>query len=111
MSIVSEPGALSRARRIGAPPRGAGLSWTANFARAVGLATGHTAGAQTRLPGPMSQVFVSYSRKDSDAVEPMKQALRRAGFSVGPDAASAGDDFGEQLRRGLEAAQCVIVIW
>jgi len=59
----------------------------------------------------MSQVFVSYSRKDSDAVEPMKQALRRAGFSVGPDAASAGDDFGEQLRRGLEAAQCVIVIW
>src|SRR5271157_4204314 len=37
-NIVSEPGALSRARRIGAPPRGAGLTWMANFARAVGLA-------------------------------------------------------------------------
>ncbi len=60
----------------------------------------------------MSDVFISYSRKDSDAVPAIVAALRRAGLSVWHDEVIvASEVFERQFRREVEMALCVIVIW
>ena len=37
--------------------------------------------------------------------------LRDAGLSVWEEAEPTRDNFGEQLRRGLELTRCVILVW
>lgn len=60
----------------------------------------------------MVDVFLSYSREDRARIEPLTEALQQAGFSVWYDAAlPSGTIFTEEIRRRLDAAACVLVVW
>ena len=59
----------------------------------------------------MTQVFLSFARRDGAAVGTIKTALGQAGVSVFEEAAPSGDNLGEQFRRGLKLGGCVILVW
>ena len=65
----------------------------------------------------MADVFLSYSRDDTQRVAPLADALReagrRAGFAVwwDPMMLPGTPDFDEYLQERLDAARCVVVVW
>jgi hypothetical protein len=60
----------------------------------------------------VGRVFLSYSDKDSAAVEQIKRALSLAGLSVECHATTSVDsDNAEDLQGRLDRAQCVILVW
>ena len=60
----------------------------------------------------MADVFISYSSEDRDRVRPLAQALQAKGFSVWWDRAlAAGDDYAAVIKRELDVAKAVIVVW
>jgi hypothetical protein len=60
----------------------------------------------------MAQVYVSYGEKDRGSALPVIEAMHQAGLDVWHyDMISAGSSFLEQMRRELDKAQCVVVLW
>jgi hypothetical protein len=60
----------------------------------------------------MSDVFLSYSRKDCDIARALSAALESEGYSVANDSKlSPGDNFSDSLERTLSDARAVIVFW
>jgi outer membrane protein assembly factor BamB len=65
----------------------------------------------------MADVFLSYSRDDTERVAPLADALReagrRAGFAVwwDPMMLPGTTDFDQYLQERLDAAKCVVVVW
>ena len=60
----------------------------------------------------MADVFVSYSSEDRERLEPIVEAIERAGFSVWWDRRiGLGSTFDREIERELAAAACVIVLW
>ena len=60
----------------------------------------------------MTDVFISYSRKDRARVTQLVAAIEAAGFTVWWDKAiSAGTEFDREIDTALERARAVIVVW
>jgi hypothetical protein len=60
----------------------------------------------------MPKVFVSYAIGDHDAAATIISAVGATGLDVtSPDSIPPGTDLREEVRRLLDAAQCVIVLW
>src|SRR5262249_12002664 len=60
----------------------------------------------------MTQVFVSYAREDHRAALPIIEAISEAGLTVWhSDAILPGDTVMREVRRALDTAQCVVVLW
>lgn len=60
----------------------------------------------------MADVFISYSQQDRALAEQLAGLLQEIGFSVWWDAALIpAEKFREEIRRQIEAARAVIVIW
>ena len=60
----------------------------------------------------MSDIFISYSRKDRDKAEPIAQALEGFGWSVWWDLTiPAGKTFTEVISEALADAKCIVVLW
>jgi len=61
----------------------------------------------------MTQIFVSYAARDRNAALPIIEAISQAGLNVWhPDAISPADAYVmEQVRHGIEMADCVVVLW
>lgn len=60
----------------------------------------------------MTDIFISYSRQDSDRVRPLAEALADSAWSVFWDRAiPVGSTWAETIGSKLEAAECVLVIW
>lgn len=58
------------------------------------------------------RVFISYTREDSETAGQLAECLEEAGWSVWWDShVRPGERFGESIRRQLDAAACVIVLW
>jgi hypothetical protein len=59
-----------------------------------------------------AEVFLSYSSKDGEAAKALFSELRRKRISVWYDAGlAAGQAFRDELRRRIEAAKAVVVLW
>jgi hypothetical protein len=57
-------------------------------------------------------VFLSYAREDRDRARSLAQALQRQGYSVWSDVdIPPGKTFSEVIKKALEDARCVIVMW
>lgn len=62
--------------------------------------------------GQMTDVFISYSRKDRARAEVMADALKARGLDVWWDThLKAGAEFRQEISQKLESARAVIVIW
>lgn len=60
----------------------------------------------------MTDVFISYSRKDRPRVTQLVAAIEEAGFAVWWDKAiSAGAEFDKEIDNALERARAVVVVW
>ncbi|HXZ68124.1 MAG TPA: TIR domain-containing protein, partial [Alphaproteobacteria bacterium] len=60
----------------------------------------------------MADIFVSYARGEKARVAPLVAALEAQGWSVWWDPAiTPGQEFDPLIRREIEAAQAVIVVW
>jgi len=65
----------------------------------------------------MADVFLSYSRDDTERVAPLADALREAGRVAGfavwwdPMMLPGTTDFDQYLQERLDAAKCVVVVW
>lgn len=60
----------------------------------------------------MTDVFISYSRKDRPRVTQLVSAIEEAGFTVWWDKAiSAGAEFDKEIDGALERARAVVVVW
>jgi len=65
----------------------------------------------------MADVFLSYSRDDTERVAPLADALREAGRMAGfavwwdPMMLPGTTDFDQYLQERLDAAKCVVVVW
>lgn len=60
----------------------------------------------------MSDVFISYTRKDRDRVESLADLLREAGLDVWWDRdLLAGSHWDEAIEEQIKAAKCVVVVW
>ena len=60
----------------------------------------------------MAEVFISYAREDSEAVERLVGALAEAGVDCWWDRQmSAGTRFADAIEANLRAAKAVVVIW
>lgn len=60
----------------------------------------------------MADIFISYSRKDRDRIEPLAAALDAAGFSVWWDTnIQGGARFAAEITREVKAADVIIVAW
>lgn len=60
----------------------------------------------------MDDIFVSYSRKDVDRVDPLVKILRTCGWKVWSDARiKIGEDFREMIERTISRIPCVLVLW
>ena len=60
----------------------------------------------------MAQVYVSYGEKDRGTALPVIEAMHQAGLDVWHyGMILAGGSFLEQMRRELDKAQCVVVLW
>ena len=59
-----------------------------------------------------AEVFLSYSSKDGEAAKALFSELKRKRISVWYDAGlAAGQAFRDELRRRIEAAKAVVVLW
>ncbi|MGD1062746.1 MAG: TIR domain-containing protein [Terracidiphilus sp.] len=58
-------------------------------------------------------VFLSYSRADSDRVTPLRDELRRLGYRVFFDVQSIdpGSDWKKRLRRSIRASRTLVLCW
>ena len=60
----------------------------------------------------MAQIFLSYSRTDTDPAKAIATALMESGHSVWWDKhISGGSKFAAEIERALEAAEVVMVLW
>jgi hypothetical protein len=60
----------------------------------------------------MSDVFMSYSRKDRDSAQRLADVLSAQGWSIWWDRKiAAGAAFDEMIEHELDAAKCVLVLW
>jgi TIR domain-containing protein len=60
----------------------------------------------------MADIFISYSKKDKPLAEQLGGLLEELGFSVWWDAELIpAEEFREEIRRQIQAAQAAIVIW
>jgi hypothetical protein len=61
----------------------------------------------------MTDIFISYAKKDRERVIPIVKALEDQGFSTWWDLSSIpiGKTWRQFIDEGLEAARCVLVIW
>ena len=60
----------------------------------------------------MAQIFLSYSRKDSDAAKAIAKALSESGHVVWWDKhISGGSKFAAEIEQALAAAEIVVVLW
>src|SRR5262249_17912375 len=60
----------------------------------------------------MAQVYVSYGRGDLDAALPIIEAISEAGLTVWHQGKlSAGSVWLEEVRRELDNAKCVVLLW
>jgi tetratricopeptide (TPR) repeat protein len=60
----------------------------------------------------MAHVFVSYASQDRDRVQPIVDALQRAGWSVWWDRAiSGGAAFDRAIEEAIDEARCIVVVW
>ncbi|CAA6821927.1 MAG: TIR protein [uncultured Thiotrichaceae bacterium] len=60
----------------------------------------------------MSDIFISYSRKDKPWVEKLASSLEAEGYDVWWDPEILpGQDFETVIRQSLEGAKCVITVW
>jgi len=60
----------------------------------------------------MADVFISYATEDRERVEPIVEAIERAGFSVWWDRRiGLGSSFDREIERELDSARCVLVVW
>ena len=60
----------------------------------------------------MSDIFISYTRKDRPRAEVLAQALERQGWSVWWDRAiPAGRTFDEVIEEAIDSARCIVVLW
>ena len=60
----------------------------------------------------MADVFLSYKREDRPLVSKLARALQERGFTVWWDRRiEAGEHWLQCIKRALDAAKCVIVVW
>jgi hypothetical protein len=60
----------------------------------------------------MADIFVSYARKDEQAVQPLVKALDQASFRMdGPSDWPAGANWTHNATSRIDAAECVVVMW
>src|SRR5262245_32543434 len=60
----------------------------------------------------MSDIFVSYSKKDAIRIRPFISALRRRRLDVWLDEnLQAGDEWDAGIDEKIQAAKCMIVLW
>ena len=60
----------------------------------------------------MSDIFLSYARKDLERIQPLVQALENRGWTVWWDMTLLpGDQFTTVIDQELAAARCVVVVW
>jgi hypothetical protein len=60
----------------------------------------------------MSDIFLSYSRKDKERAKIIAEALERYGYSVFWDMnILLGGEFDNEIEEELDAAKCVVVLW
>jgi hypothetical protein len=59
----------------------------------------------------MSEIFISYSPKDSEVANLIAEALRPAGLSVWRERGILASDFAAATQGALDSAKCVILIW
>jgi hypothetical protein len=60
----------------------------------------------------MSDIFISYSRKDRNKAKPIAEALEKLGWSVWWDIIiPAGKTFPQVISEALADAQCIVVLW
>lgn len=60
----------------------------------------------------MTDIFLSYSRKDSAVAETLTESLKQRGWTVwwDPDV-RPGEIFEDVIAEALDEARCVIVLW
>jgi hypothetical protein len=69
-------------------------------------------GLTTALGGGMADVFISYAKKHAQLTEDLARDLEAEGFTTWWDTSLLpGDEFPEQIKHEIDAAQAVIVIW
>jgi TIR domain len=66
---------------------------------------------RNRSGNAMIEVFVSYAGKDRGAAMPIIEALAQAGLKLWDGDAITSGPVPEQVRRQLQAAQCVVILW
>lgn len=60
----------------------------------------------------MADIFLSYSSKDKDRVQPLVRALEREGWTVWWDRKTrAGEVFDQLIEQELESSRGVVVVW
>lgn len=60
----------------------------------------------------MADVFISYKREDRERIAPLARALEARGYTVWWDLELVpSQKFERQIKRELDAAKCVIVVW
>jgi hypothetical protein len=60
----------------------------------------------------MSDIFISYTRKDQPAARKLADALERKGWSVWWDPKlRAGEHFDDVIEQALTESRCIIVLW
>src|ERR1051325_9490086 len=60
----------------------------------------------------MFDIFLSYSSRDRQRVQPIHDALAEQGFAVFWDQeVPAGSDWDTWLRKNLNEAKCAVVVW
>lgn len=60
----------------------------------------------------MADIFISYKREDRDRIMPLAQVLEGYGYTVWWDMELVpSQKFERQIKRELDAARCVIVVW
>jgi hypothetical protein len=65
------------------------------------------------MPGQRYDVFLSYSRADTERVAPLRDALRRYGYSVFFDVQSIdpGERWKARLERSIRASRSLVLCW
>ena len=60
----------------------------------------------------MSDIFISYARKDKPRVEPLAEALAARGWSIWWDRSiPPGKTWDEVIEDAIENSKCIVVVW